>query len=247
MGLIDTGANRSYIKQCHAETLNLSTVPTMSTIRLGDGSTVRQSMQTVPLDLNSNGHQLRCSLGILPNINYDLILGRDILFRLGIGIHGVTHPASQTIDNSDSDDNMLTDSKIDQTVDTVPSNELEEILSGISQVIEQNLQISNEGFCSFPDSQVHILTGDQKPVFRRQYPIAQAFHQAVTEKIDKWLRTNRIRKAHSSTQWNLPLTVAPKKDLLGQKTAVRVCLDPRAINSILPDDNYPIPRISDLF
>ena len=247
MGLIDTGANRSYIKQCHAETLNLSTVPTMSTIRLGDGSTVRQSMQTVPLDLNSNGHQLRCSLGILPNINYDLILGRDILFRLGIGIHGVTHPASQTIDNSDSDDNMLTDSKIDQTVDTVPSNELEEILSGISQVIEQNLQISNEGFCSFPDSQVHILTGDQKPVFRRQYPIAQAFHQAVTEQIDKWLRTNRIRKAHSSTQWNLPLTVAPKKDLLGQKTAVRVCLDPRAINSILPDDNYPIPRISDLF
>ena len=247
MGLIDTGANRSYMKQCHVETLNLSTVPTTSTIKLGDGSTVRQSIQTEPLDLVSNGRTLRCSLGILPNINYDLILGRDLLFRLGIGIHGVTHPASQTIDNSDADDNMLTDSKIDQTIDTVSSNDLAEIHSGISHVIEQNLDIPSEAFCTFPDSQVHILTGDQKPVFRRQYPIAQAFHQAVTEQIDKWLRTNRIRKAHSSTQWNLPLTVAPKKDLLGQKTAVRVCLDPRAINSILPDDNYPIPRISDLF
>ena len=246
MGLIDTGANRSYMKQCHVETLNLTTVPTSATIKLGDGSTVRQSIQTEPLDLFSNGHQLRCSLGVLPNINYDLILGRDLLFRLGIGIHGVIHPASQTINNPDADDNMLTDSKNDHPI-TVTPDELAEIHSGISHVIEQNLQIPNEEFCTFPGSQVHILTGDQKPVFRRQYPIAQAFHNAVTEQIDKWLRTNRIRKAHSSTQWNLPLTVAPKKDLLGQKTAVRVCLDPRAINSILPDDNYPIPRISDLF
>lgn len=247
MGLIDTGANRSYMKQCHVETFNFPTVPTNSTIKLGDGSTVLQSQKTESLDLVCNGHQLHYSFGILPNINYDVILGRDLLFRLGIGIHGVTHPASQTTNNSDADENMLTDPKLDKTIDIVSSDELAQIQTGISAAIEQNLSIPDDQFCNFPDSQVRILTGDHKTVFRRQYPIAQAFHQAVTEQIEKWLRTNRIRKAHPSTQWNLPLTVAPKKDLNGQKTAVRVCLDPRAINSILPDDNYPIPRISELF
>lgn len=245
-GLVDTGANRSYIKQSHVESLQLPTISLQRSVRLGDGSTTRQSSATDATEFTSNGHTLQHSFGILPNICYDLIIGRDLLCRLGIGIQGIIMSSLQT-STAQGDDDMLDDPKTCDSVDLVSSDDLAAIREGISPALDQNVHIPEHEFCTFPGSQVHIRTDDHKPIFRRQYPIAHTLQSAVTEQIEKWLRTNRIRRAHSSTQWNLPLTVAPKKDLLGHKTAVRVCLDPRALNVILPDDNYPIPRISDLF
>jgi hypothetical protein len=53
--------------------------------------------------------------------------------------------------------------------------------------------------------------------------------------------------AHPDSPWNSPITVAPKKDALGNKIDVRVCLDPRHLNNIVEDEAYPIPIIKSLF
>ena len=242
--LIDTGAGKSYIRKAVTQTLDLSICPSTAKIRLGDGSVVPVLESTDEVTIRSNGHSLRLRMGILVDIQHDLILGRDVIFQLGIGLTGLPDPTQHgtTIEN---DDNMVVTA--DPPLSRVSAADVARITQGIAHGVSDNASIPAESFCTHPGSQVEILTENQKPVFRRQYPIPRALQEAVTDQIQRWLHTNRIRRADPSTQWNLPLTVAPKKDLLGHKTAVRVCMDTRSLNEILPDDNYPIPRISDLF
>ena len=42
------------------------------------------------------------------------------------------------------------------------------------------------------------------------------------------------------------MLVVSKKDLEGKPTKHRVCLDPRPINDLLPDDRFPIPLIEEM-
>lgn len=42
------------------------------------------------------------------------------------------------------------------------------------------------------------------------------------------------------------LTLATKKDKQGNKTILRVCLDPISLNKLLPDDNFPLPLVADI-
>src|SRR5690242_11034893 len=50
-------------------------------------------------------------------------------------------------------------------------------------------------------------------------------------------------------QWNLPLLGVCKKDKQGRKSMekVRVCIDPWMINKLIPDNDYSLPLITDLF
>jgi hypothetical protein len=69
----------------------------------------------------------------------------------------------------------------------------------------------------------------------------------VDAQVEKWLRLGITMHAPPDSPWNSPLTVAPKKDALGNKVDVRVCLDPRHLNNIVEDEAYPIPIIKQLF
>jgi hypothetical protein len=244
--LIDTGATRSYLKQSLADDLNLPRCSTSSKVRLGDGSLIPMTSKTEDIILKANDRTLTCRLGILPDLLHDMIVGRDIMFQFGISISGLPDP-SHACCSTDNDDNMIDQSKDTSSLTRISADDLQQIMDGTITTLNANAAIPSSSFCNLPESVVCLHTSDNKPIFRRQYPIPRALQPAVTDQVKKWLASHRIREATPSTQWNLPLTVAPKKDLLGNKTAVRVCVDTRAINAILPDDNYPIPRISDLF
>ncbi|KAG0732631.1 hypothetical protein G6F62_014755 [Rhizopus arrhizus] len=70
----------------------------------------------------------------------------------------------------------------------------------------------------------------------------------MRECIDTWLKDEVIERASPNSDWNSPLTLAPKKDLLGNLTGHRPCLDPRLLNSILvSNDRHPIPKIEEIF
>ena len=38
----------------------------------------------------------------------------------------------------------------------------------------------------------------------------------------------------------------PKRDNAGNNKGWRICIDPRHINEMLPDVNYPLPKIEDI-
>ena len=71
--------------------------------------------------------------------------------------------------------------------------------------------------------------------------------QAVTECVLRWLKEGKIRKAPANCPFNSPILAVPKKDDQGRMTKVRICIDIRAINKwLLENDKFEIPHIPDL-
>ncbi|KAG1536944.1 hypothetical protein G6F49_012885 [Rhizopus delemar] len=67
----------------------------------------------------------------------------------------------------------------------------------------------------------------------------------MRECIDTWLKDEVIERASPNSDWNSPLTLAPKKDLLGNLTGHRPCLDPRLLKrfSINYKDQLSLPLL----
>ncbi|SAL94725.1 hypothetical protein, partial, partial [Absidia glauca] len=84
---------------------------------------------------------------------------------------------------------------------------------------------------------------------RVQYNIADTLKPKVDETVKKWLDQGIITRVPSNVdnRWNSPLTLAPKKDSSGKYTDKRPCLDPRHINRYLKEDQFPLPKISEIF
>ena len=104
------------------------------------------------------------------------------------------------------------------------------------------------GFCTLPGSQVELIIDESKKhlLFRRQYPIPQTLWSLANDVILRWFDTGKTMLAPVGCEFNLPLTIAPKKDDNGQLTGIRVCLDTRILNAILlSTDKFLIPQIRD--
>ena len=104
-------------------------------------------------------------------------------------------------------------------------------------------------FCSHPDSVVTLTVRpeDENKLYRPQYKMADALKPLVQEIIDRWLKTGKIKLAPRLIGFNSPLLAAPKKDDQGRMTGIRLCLDVRALNHYLMEqDNFQLPRISEI-
>jgi hypothetical protein len=77
--------------------------------------------------------------------------------------------------------------------------------------------------------------------------LPKAAEQAIDDTVASWIRKGYVVDADPGSAWNFPLTVAAKKDLLGNKCAIRVCLDSRALNAQLKEFKYPVPRIMQMY
>ena len=82
-------------------------------------------------------------------------------------------------------------------------------------------------------------------LFRRSRTFAHAQRPILDDAVDAWLKDDVIALAPPGNAYNNTLTLAAKKDD-GKKALFRVCLDPRPLNALLPDDNYPVPLISEI-
>ena len=119
--------------------------------------------------------------------------------------------------------------------------------SALAEAVKANQIIASNAFCSLPEAVVRLNTGDAAPISRRQYDIPFKIAPLVTQQVNEWLVKGKIVPAPPQCAWNQPILAVPKKDLQGQKTKIRVCLDPRPLNKILPDDRFPLPLIRDIF
>ena len=103
-------------------------------------------------------------------------------------------------------------------------------------------------FCSDPDSVVtlSVRPEDHMKIVRPQYKIAYALRESVTDTVNRWLREGKIERAPKGCRFNSPLLAVPKKDENGKMSKVRVCLDVRAVNQFLvEDDKFQLPSISE--
>ncbi|WVZ52838.1 hypothetical protein U9M48_003857 [Paspalum notatum var. saurae] len=87
---------------------------------------------------------------------------------------------------------------------------------------------------------IELLPGTA-PIAMRQYRMAPIEHEEVKKNIDELLAKGYIRP--SSSPWAFPVLLDEKKDT----DVKRMCVDYRALNKVSIKNNYPLPRIDDLF
>lgn len=118
------------------------------------------------------------------------------------------------------------------------------LFSRLERSINKNNKIT--GFCTVPRARLKIEfdTSLLTHPYRGQYRIADSLKPLVTEVIERWLKEGRIKPAKVGCVYNNPLIVVPKKDDEGKLTAIRVCIDPRALNLVMTTgDSFQIPLI----
>ena len=90
--------------------------------------------------------------------------------------------------------------------------------------------------------QTHVLeaeinTGDNNPIFTRQYPLPHKTHEIIDELSKDMLKKGIIRE--SSSPWNSPVLLIKKKDNQGH----RLVLDFRKLNLITETERFPVPSV----
>jgi hypothetical protein len=178
--------------------------------------------------------------------NVHVLLGMDILSKLGIGISGLVSrhgfQASPRLPDPIDDSIKPNADPFGSDAARAPFVKLlNELLVENSQIDMKNTQ------CNLPDSIIRLDTKPGCYAWRAQYPLPEAYRDAVNKQIQVWLDEGVIEKSASHTRFNHPLLVVKKKDADGNydMSKPRVVLDVRKLNSILEvDDKQQLPLIS---
>ncbi len=87
--------------------------------------------------------------------------------------------------------------------------------------------------------QHHIYLKDRKPIHQHAYRVPEKLLPTMKQEIETMLKLEVIEP--SSSEWNNPIVLVPKKD-----GTLRFCLDFRKLNAVSKFDPYPMPRVDDL-
>ncbi|MEZ0208954.1 MAG: reverse transcriptase family protein, partial [Candidatus Paceibacterota bacterium] len=240
--LIDTGASASFISPDIASKLSIKAQPQPGkTIRLGNDQLIPAPPILSDLEVNFAQSRTKHSFLVL-NSAHDAILGRDILPKLGYSLSwspvNLPCPPAQAVSDFEGDTLLQ------------PHPQQKQIVAAVLDAMPQLSATQSRGFCTHPDAlfSIEFTDPNTKPVWRRQYPIPQAYHQNVRDQLTKWLKEGVIRRARPGVRWSCPITLAPKRLPTDKffKTGKRVCIDPSHINPLIKDVIYALPTIPDL-
>ncbi|KAL6427145.1 hypothetical protein ACFW04_008647 [Cataglyphis niger] len=85
---------------------------------------------------------------------------------------------------------------------------------------------------------------DTSPVNVRPYRLSEKHKTEVNKQVQQMLKDRIIRT--STSQWNAPLLVLPKKADASGKLKLRVVIDFRKLNDLTIGDSFPLPNITDI-
>ncbi|KAG1121361.1 hypothetical protein G6F42_012503 [Rhizopus arrhizus] len=252
IGLVDTGSELSVISKKFILSNKIPFVTNNHNAILklaGKNNTINRVGRTEPIEISYNGKISTHTFEIIEfddSDQTDAILGYEILPKLGIALTGVAH---------NFDDAVVFDDSINDEVipNNSPAGSIEDqrhFIEEIKPLLDANQLIPKHSFCTVPESVIHLNTVEGEVVNIPQYPIPYKLRPKIQEQIEIWLANGTIEKAPVNTKWKSPLTLAAKKDSQGNKsdTNKRVCLDTRALNNILLDDDVQsLPHIPDIF
>lgn len=248
--LIDTGATDSCISREVVERHNKLIQPRDGAITLADESqTIPRIGQTESIEIRYGSHIVSAPFEVLERC-CPFIIGMDLFHELGLGISGLTDPG----DDATRLPFPTPDSRPMLVPGEVPKEERSaafiafktRFLSQIKDSLDRNSLIPKSSSCPVPEMNVFLPVPKGTVLFRRPRPYAERQQPIVNETVNKWLNDDVITLAPVGNVHNITLNLAAKKDENGDKTLWRVCLDPRPLNKELPDDNFPLPLVSDI-
>jgi hypothetical protein len=247
--LVDTGASHSFIDSSIVSQYNLNVTKATGFIELADKSVIPRIGETEHVEIACGINIVSAPYEVIDQ-KYPLSIGMDLFHRFGFGITGLPDPNMQThqLPEPEPDEKPsiipLVIPDIEKTDDFI--TEKKAFMDEIRPLMVINNSIPLTSFCPLPEMMVYLPVPKGVVLNRRSRHFAYNQRPIIDEAVEKWLRDDVITLAPPGNPHNNTLTLAAKKDLEGNKTLWRVCLDPRPLNAHLPDDNFPIPLISDI-
>ncbi|KAG2191771.1 hypothetical protein INT47_012821 [Mucor saturninus] len=265
IGMIDTGSSRTFINlKCLNNNLQITKINASigSFNFLSKNSSTKRLGKTDPLNFKYiNGITFKHAPEVLEfnmGFNFDILLGRDILAKMNIGLINVAYDIEGEYVHSDNAkdyaaiyENLNIDKEKKFEPDNSPAGTAQqraEFMSSIKEALEENKNIPVESYCPLSESIIRLPTKEGATAYRRQYPIPHALRPTLDKQVKEWLETGTIVKSKTNTSFNSPMLLVPKRNKAGEIVSHRVCLDVRLLNQILPPTfNYPIPKIQTIF
>ena len=84
----------------------------------------------------------------------------------------------------------------------------------------------------------------ERAIHVKSYRIPEVHHQEVNNQVEQMLEDGII--VPSSSPWNFPILVVPKKIDASGKRKWRICVDFRKLNEVTIGDSFPLPNIQDI-
>jgi hypothetical protein len=249
LALIDTGATHSFISSRIVSRYSIPVKEMTGFIELADSSTIQRVGETENVEV-ACGSNVLCAPYEVIDQQHAITIGMDLFHRYGFNIIGLPDP----VESPDRLPMPVEDDKPTLIPLTVPDiektpgfrKEKDAFTRKIKALLEANGKIPLTSFCPVPEMEVRLPVPDDITLNRRSRVFPHSQRPILDDAVSRWLEDDVITLAPAGNRHNNTLTLAAKKDANGEKTLYRVCLDPRPLNAHLPDDNFPVPLISDI-
>ena len=216
---------------------------------MADKSICTRIGETEHIEISYLNNMISTSFEVMQQ-QHVLTIGMDLFHIIGLNITGLAEIEDLSCQVPEPEEDVKPTLRPDvvpeeeKTASFIQQKEL--FMKNINSALEVNGRIPKESFCPIPEMKVFLPVPEGTVVYRRSREFAYAQRPIIDETVAKWLKDDVITLAPVGNVHNNTLTLAAKKDLEGKKTLWRVCLDPRPLNTHLPDDNFPVPLISDI-
>ena len=250
--LVDSGASHTCLCKLLVEECNIAVTHKEGPIGTFDRDvTVKRIGITEPVTIQYGRRKVihKCEVANLPT-NIALLIGEDIFDNLGFVMEGILtdHELRERlpIPVPDVPPELTSPSLLQDELSIEFIALREEFMVTIHDAMAENALIPKNSFCTIPESVVYLETPEGINTWRRQYKVPKNLEPLVTQAVETWHKDGVTERAPVGCLFNNPLTLAPKKDIEGNWTLKRPCLDPHPLNAILADDMYEIPKIADI-
>lgn len=239
--LIDTGANCSIIKESIAFRLGCHVSP--CSVRLdGIGSGHLNTFGKITVLVRFDDVCIELDLHVIDDdkFAYDCIIGQDVVKYADIAI--ITDVSGTKLIRKKL--NCLTECKIDKSQKDILLEQIKNLDSDlqtkIKDVFDRYHQVlPTESFIGNVNTgKLEIKLKSDKNINYRLYRLAEVEREKVKNIVNDLLRAGIIRESDSS--YASPVLLVKKRD-----GGDRMCVDYRALNSIIEKERYPLPLIQD--
>jgi transposase InsO family protein len=270
--LVDSGASSSVVRKNLVKNLRSYThdSPTRWTTAAGQVRTNHRANVTFMLPEFSDTKTVQWAMHVFQNdINYDIIIGRDLLVEMGMIIdfnekhimwNDVAVPMRRSNANikrdfyiQESEAIKAAEKRIERILDAkYEPADLDKIVEESSHLDDQEkLQLREvlEEYKTLFDGTLGKWTGTPlsielregvKPYHARAFPIPKSREATLKTEIERLCKIGVLRKVNDS-EWAAPTFIIPKKD-----GSVRFISDFRELNKRIKRKPYPLPKIQDL-
>ncbi|XP_035543106.1 probable LRR receptor-like serine/threonine-protein kinase RFK1 [Juglans regia] len=247
--LFDLGASQSFVSAAFARICSLQTelLPRRVVVLIHDGNRVACTRLVKDCPVELDGRTLKADLLVFGQMEFDLILGMDWLFKHYAKIDcrkyvGASVKATPLLISALQARKCIEDGASAFLLMIVEKTDGSEEIRGIPVVEDFPEVFVNELPGLLPDRETEFkieLEPATTPTHKAPYRMAPAELKELKVQLEELLEKGFIRP--SSSPWGAPVLFVKKKD-----GSMRMCIDYRELNKVTIKNKHLLPRIDDL-